>query len=342
MLLCVILLLKTAIALLFLAIPTGRFIDAYPANMSLGVSCSSPSGFQGLFMLTDLDSIECDFKPSAANNLTLTVEECGYLCLDSQTDRLQQQQVIKESLPADWPTADQPHHKFRNGLFFRDDWSVDVICLSNNNCTLTRTGWWEADNKKTKRATTFDQVQLKNLTENIFTVERLQQTAKVIQCDTEYDRPVRLIQPLTFKLNNSLKSDQGVLSFGSIEAVETAENEINYKICRPQCLVRAPRSDICSNKEHVVVFDPQLTFWLYMLLRLFFGILLGGGMTLFEGACLAVVTEVKGDLGVQRIFGLIGLMIFAPVSGALIDHFSIHTSITDFRYISSQLKCQML
>ena len=69
-----------------------------------------------------------------------------------------------------------------------------------------------------------------------------------------------------------------------------------------------------------------------MLLRLLFGILLGGGMTLFEGACLAVVTEVKGDLGVQRIFGLIGLMIFAPVSGALIDHFSISSSITDFRY----------
>jgi hypothetical protein len=191
------------------------------------------------------------------------------------------------------------------------------------------------DNKK---RTTFDKVQLKVLTDNIFTVESLEQTENVIECDSEYDRPVRLIQPLTFKLNNSLKSDEGVLSFSSSMEAETAENEISYKICRPQCLVQTLRSDICANKEHVVVFDPQLTFWLYMLLRLFFGILLGGGMTLFEGACLAVVTQVKGDLGVQRIFGLIGLMIFAPVSGALIDHFSITTSITDFRYLKSIIK----
>ena len=72
-LLCVLYVLLDVVAMLFLAIPTGRFIDAYPVNISLAVGCS----FDGL-TLTDLDSINCDFKPSA--NLSLTVEECGYLC----------------------------------------------------------------------------------------------------------------------------------------------------------------------------------------------------------------------------------------------------------------------
>ena len=62
-----------------------------------------------------------------------------------------------------------------------------------------------------------------------------------------------------------------------------------------------------------------------------FGILIGGAATMFEGAVLAIVNKVKGDLGFQRIFGLCGLIIFSPVSGALIDHFSIDRSIPDYR-----------
>ena len=79
-------LLADAMALLFLLVPTGRFIDAYPTNISLAVGCSSAelNDFKGLLTLADLDSIDCDFKPPSDGNLSLTVEECGYLCLDSQ------------------------------------------------------------------------------------------------------------------------------------------------------------------------------------------------------------------------------------------------------------------
>ena len=294
--------------MLFLAIPTGRFIDAYPVNISLAVGCS----FDGL-TLTDLDSINCDFKPSA--NLSLTVEECGYLCLDSQPGHFQE---TNASLPADWPGLDQQHHKFRNGLFFREDWIAQIDCWSDNCKTHT---------EKKNRPLSLNQVTLRNTSFNIFHLQLNQS----VQCDAEYDRPVRLIQPLTFALNNSLKSNEGVLSFSSLDSEPSTDTVINYKICHPQCLVRAPRSDICANKEHVVVFDPQLTFWVYILLRLMWGILMGGVVTLFEGACLAVVTEVKGDLGLQRIFGLCGLMILSPVTGVLIDHFSIGKSIPDFK-----------
>ena len=306
--------------LLFLAVPMGRFINAYPVNISLAVGCSS----DGL-TLTDLDSINCDFQPSA--NLSLKVEECGYLCLDSQSGYFHE---INVSL-----SADHPHHKFLNGLFFRDDWNLKIDCSTNENCQLKRVNRLEKEIRKE----IFNQVKLINTSfSSLFILQSatlsngqlfIQQT---IQCDSEYDRPLGLIQPLTFKLNNSLKSDQGVIFFSSLDSEPSTDDAIiNYKMCRPQCLVRARRSDICANQEHVVVFDPEVTFWSYLTLRIFYGFSMAGSSTLFEGACLAVATEVKGDFGLQRIFGLIGVMIFAPISGAMVDFFSIDQLIADYR-----------
>ena len=315
---------KNGAILLFLIIPTGRFIDTYPSNISLAVGCrpTAASDIRGFLTLTDLDSTRCDFKPLP--NLSLTMETCGYLCFDSQP-------VIEEtlkSLPAHWPSSNQSYKKFRNAIFFPEDWTIGIDCPNNNNCSLTRTNLWGNEN--------LQEVLLKNESGKTFTLEQMllngnqfMDKKQSIQCDADYDRPVRLVHPIIFKLNNTLKSDQGAIS--SAVGDEVLENEIIYKSCRPQCLALTKRSHLCANSEHIVVFDPQLTFWSYMLLRLLHGILAGGSMVLFEGACLAVIAKVKGDLGVQRIFGLIGLMSFSPLSGAMIDNFSVGLNVADYR-----------
>jgi hypothetical protein len=331
--------------MLFLVIPTGRFIDAYPKNISLVLGCSSPSSAvigltnRGLFTLTDLDSIQCDFNPSV--NLSLAVAECGYLCLDSQSTSAAE--GSEDYLPADWSMSapEQKYKKYRNGLFFPDSWNVNVSCddADDENCTLTTSPEYLKQSMMGKLS--FNQVALSNYSlDNTLTVERMQVGDRLfaeemsIQCGADYDRPVRLIRPLTFKLNSTLKSDRGTLTVASYDSVAfdvIVEQQIVYKVCQPQCLVQAKRSDVCSNKEHVIIFNPQLTFWLYSLLRLLFVIFLGGGMVLFEGAFLAVVTELKGDLGLQRVFGLIGLMVFSPIAGMLIDYCSIGLVTPDYR-----------
>ena len=61
----------------------------------------------------------------------------------------------------------------------------------------------------------FNQVKINNYSlETTFTMERMSIAADrlltdelPIQCDAEYGRPVRLIQPLAFKLNSSLKNN---------------------------------------------------------------------------------------------------------------------------------------
>lgn len=57
----------------------------------------------------------------------------------------------------------------------------------------------------------------------------------------------------------------------------------------------------------------------------------GGAMVILKGACLGLTIEVKGDYGLQRLFGLLGVMIFSPVSGALIDYYSQGLPVSDFR-----------
>ena len=318
-------LLFMANALLFLAIPTGRFVDKYPANLSLAFGC----GGDGHALLTDLDSKSCGFQPLPAANLSLTVTECGYVCYDEihQRSRLGD---AKESLPADWPSVDQPYKKFRHGIFFNDTWRLDYNC-ANGNCSLDRSDNIRFNLKK--------DIILNNVTltdsGGSFHVVRMsingaQKIADNLQC-SNYDQPVKLVEPLVYVLENNLRCDEGKLEKWA-EGQEPMESRIVYRICRPQCIVQTPRKSICSEGENVISFDPQLTFWLYLMLRLFFAILLGGAMVLFEGACVAVVIEYKGDLGLQRMFGILGTMIFSPVSGALIDHFSVDKNIPDYRY----------
>jgi hypothetical protein len=274
--------------LLFLAVPMGRLIEPYPINISLAVGCSPAIGYKGILTLKDLDSIDCDFNPSV--ELSLTVEECGYVCMESQVDDSYQLETTSVSIH-------QADKKFRNGFFIHDQWNIDIICPNRGNCKLNRVFWTDDDNKE---PIVLRQIELQNSSNNLFFVDKItmlnRQTRKVIQCANDYDIPVRLSSPLGNK------------------------DAIVYKICRPQCLVRTQRSSICSNQENVTEFNPQLTFWCYLILRMVFGLFWGSSMVLFDGACLSVVTQVNGDLGLQRIIGLIGLMIIGPVPGIFLNH----------------------
>jgi hypothetical protein len=152
-----------------------------------------------------------------------------------------------------------------------------------------------------------------------------------LECSNSYDQPIKLVQPLVFTLNGTLKlGEEGTLSAWASPEGSNSDRVV-YRTCRSQCIVQTKRKNLCADDANVIVYDPQLTFWLYLLLRLFYAILLGGSMVLFEGACLAVVIQYKGDLGLQRMFGILGTMIFCPVSGALIDYFSINQDIPDYR-----------
>lgn len=101
--------------------------------------------------------------------------------------------------------------------------------------------------------------------------------------------------------------------------------------CSKRCVLTALRSEMCSNKETVVEYNIQLTFWLYLGIRVFIGIIGGTAFAMFEGAVIAILREQKADYGLQRIYGSIGGMISSPLSGLFIDWASQGKVYTDFR-----------
>ena len=64
---------------------------------------------------------------------------------------------------------------------------------------------------------------------------------------------------------------------------------------------------------------------------LFKGIIGGTAFAMFEGAVIAILREQNADYGLQRIFGSIGGMISAPLSGILIDYSSRGRNYTNYR-----------
>lgn len=140
------------------------------------------------------------------------------------------------------------------------------------------------------------------------------------------------------------KAEEDVTAFvhlhnpeNNLEILETIELEK----CQPRCLLTAARKDVCSNLKKEIVYDPQLTFWIYLVIRVFIGIIGGTAFAMFEGAVIAVLREHKADYGLQRIYASIGGMISSPLSGMLIDYASQGKGYIDFRpafYLYAALK----
>ncbi|KYQ57900.1 Major facilitator superfamily domain-containing protein 6 [Trachymyrmex zeteki] len=113
--------------------------------------------------------------------------------------------------------------------------------------------------------------------------------------------------------------------------LEATNRVLNINECRKKCIVTLPRNAVCSNMNMEVEYNIKLTFWLYLVIRVFIGIIGGTTFAMFEGAVIAILREQEADYGLQRIYGSIGGMISSPLSGLLIDYASKGKGYTDFR-----------
>ena len=67
---------------------------------------------------------------------------------------------------------------------------------------------------------------------------------------------------MNVKCNNFENADQTILI-----TIET-HSSMN---CSSTCLLTAPRKEMCSNLKKEVVYNIQLTFWLYFIIRVLIG-----------------------------------------------------------------------
>ncbi len=340
-------------ALLFLLVPIGRSSVDYPANLTLAVDCHNDNANgSAAIKLTVLDTNSCDFKvgnPSAreAADISVMVHECGTLCFYNNWPLFSNYTTERMSYITEvnyLNVASQRLLKFRDTVFFSNDSSLRMSCTPTSDGKID---WHVCISGPQSGAEAFHVMGLvsafNSTGRGVFSVKLLVAEDEVgigrmsrnFQCGKEPNSMekkelpgINLTSETTFHTNKSFP-----------EKWKEENDNINnsrpyFPVCRPQCLVRIQRSQLCSNMFEEKDINPQLTFWVYMLLRFFFEIFLGGAAALFDGASLALVNEVRGDFGFQKMFGYIGVAIFSPISGALIDHYSTDERTQDFRYVS--------
>ncbi|KAM3967792.1 uncharacterized protein ACR2FA_011329 [Aphomia sociella] len=355
-----------ASALLLLAVPVGRITVTFPPAVELLATCSS----DGL-NLRHMNDYPCVPLHPYAYDVNLTVLSCGFVCdvpedmtleetdamvhthsydiqLQSQTEaqRLVYRHTVTSMLPnTRTPKKDQSTARIMTNdpyinttvskisddqIFFPTPQLYFMECLHdiiNTTCSLGSDNIFKETVEMQKQINYYVRIshdaQKASADVREYSVRAISASNK-----TEIDDDVAGV---TCKDNFANDAD-GV-------RIQTEANRL--KGCSAACVTTVPRNKLCENQKQQIELDPAFTFWVYLAVRVFIGIIGGTAFAMFEGAVIAIVREQRADYGLQRVYGSIGGMISSPLSGLLIDYASRGKGYTDFRpafYLYAVLK----
>lgn len=74
------------------------------------------------------------------------------------------------------------------------------------------------------------------------------------------------------------------------------------------------------------------TFWIYFFLRFVGTVMLSGGVSMLDPIALTMIQKYGGEFGRERLFSTIGMAIFSPLAGLLMDQSSRQLSKYIFLY----------
>ncbi|KAH8289896.1 hypothetical protein KR018_000585 [Drosophila ironensis] len=74
----------------------------------------------------------------------------------------------------------------------------------------------------------------------------------------------------------------------------------------------------------------EIIFWVYFLLRFLATTMLSAGVTIMDPIALTMIEKFGGDFGRERLFSSIGMAIFSPITGIMIDYSSRGLGYTDY------------
>lgn len=94
-----------------------------------------------------------------------------------------------------------------------------------------------------------------------------------------------------------------------------------------KCRFRTGGPEICppDYKE-----SDDRVFWIYFFLRFLATTMLSAGVTIMDPIALTMIEKYGGDFGRERLFSSIGMAIFSPITGILIDYTSRGLGYTDY------------
>lgn len=112
-------------------------------------------------------------------------------------------------------------------------------------------------------------------------------------------------------------------------SLQSTERLTQYAIdCMVQkCQFRRGGPDICP-PDYVETDDA--TFWIYFVLRFLATTMLSAAVTIMDPIVLTMVEKYGGDFGRERLASSIGMAIFSPITGLMIDYSSQGLGYTNY------------
>uniref|UniRef100_A0A0K2UEI0 Putative LOC101737216 [Bombyx mori] n=1 Tax=Lepeophtheirus salmonis TaxID=72036 RepID=A0A0K2UEI0_LEPSM len=340
------------VSLLLLIIPVGRDVQPFPKYLEWGLSCGKADNharFQKL-MIQGFRKDRCDSNLPAdedlflLNNITFTPGPCGYLCPTRANlrvkPRFNEYKVIWPNRGGGFgiseivdivnlensPEARIYHEPeiIDNNIFFPMNWTFHLSCdrIRPNDCLFNPNPRLLDQNKKSFPSSELKyHIQLKPQKKLFPTQGPTYEIASIW--------PPTSRRPVTSAVNCGAKEVMAQV----VTTVETNTLPASFKSAPPpptlvdtrfsgcglHCLVKIPRTQLCSNTQKNDVRDPNLTFWSYLFVRTTLGVLTAASLMMFEGAVMSTIQELGGDYGIQRFVGNFGAIIFAPLGGYLLD-----------------------
>lgn len=363
-------------ALLLLAVPVGRVNIIYPTSVELIAKCDN-----GNLTLSNMQEYPCHTTIDYIKYANITLKSCGFVCglpddiSEEEVDYLTKQQFYDVLVGTQ---KDIPKLIYRHSTSILE-FTTSVISKSEKSTlrVLTNDPYFDKRIRKMSDSQLFfpspNLYQLQCDTNTLNTVcnfekSDLEYIDNNISNETRFDytEPSKLrlsIKRFENVKENVTKSDEKINEKYWIQSLyslrkendvvcnskfDKQENNVRVRVgayqlqtCSSACASTVPRRELCSNLEHRVDVDPSLTFWSYLAVRMFIGVISGTAFAMFEGAVIAVIREQNADYGLQRVYGSIGGMISSPLSGLLIDYASRGKDYTDFRpafYLYAVLK----
>ncbi|XP_030746351.1 major facilitator superfamily domain-containing protein 6-like [Sitophilus oryzae] len=342
-------------ALLLLLVPVGRITVTFPKEIVFNMGCSAE---QNLVLSVD-NEYPCEPLTTEGNifNSSLKIESCGIAC-HTILDENYTQTVLKtreysvqmfdikdnSTLTVSYTPKESDIHEvdlinMRNHMTLKNNirYTTSVRKLSKNVIYFPTHSYYNLScNSENSNASCLIILGESSSGNQAGKMLKSQLSLEEISHDDfeEYGRSyfVRTMENNNFEclLDGSLKTKHIVVT---IPTMKSAFRHLDLGSCTPKCLVTVPRKQLCSNSKNVIELDMRTTFWSYMVVRVFVGIVSGTSFAMFEGAVIAILREHKADYGLQRIYATIGGMISSPLSGWMIDFASRGKSYTDFRPI---------
>ncbi|CAB3365702.1 Hypothetical predicted protein [Cloeon dipterum] len=351
--------------LLLLLVPAGRAYITYPSQIPLALGCRGKSNLEPPLQVSLLKEVPCALKENASELTGIALESCGLVCQASsnldfsqltsvpayrvegkmESHRFEQSEIsgsLKHVVNSNDPRLEKlvyPEQYYKairviadDQLYFPTGTLYNIIC-GQEKCSLKdglniSSGWTLTDNMSTNKYIFKKKTEISS--ENVST--NMSNAKDFLEKQNQ----------LNFELltdNTTLKCVDPLTLGGLIVVIPSIE--VSLRSCSPLCLASAPRNKICSDMKKRRVFDPTLTFWLYLGVLIFNSIISAVSFTMFDGALIAILRENKADYGLQRIYATIGGMISAPLTGWLMDYASTGKQYTDFRpafYLYAVLK----